>query len=181
MKTDCFTALVEQEEATREILKIVEENKSNIGSWRVSKRGDMTLPFETLQVKQLTTPKVAKPVSRNVPVQDEWNTDELCDLFVEHRRVMVRAEYAGCGKSYACKAMEKRGLKVLFVCPTNKLVQNNRENGVTLNQFFGVGMSEDGGLTRVSKFDDSPYQVVVFDEIYFASVRMLAKTKRSAS
>ena len=134
-KTDCFTVLVEQEDSTREISETSEDQVSKIGSWRVSKRGDVTLPFETLQVKQLTTPKVAKAVRRNVPVQDEWNTDELCDLFSEHRRVMVRAEYAGCGKSYACKAMEKRGLRVLFVCPTNKLVQNNRENGVTLNQF----------------------------------------------
>ena len=67
---------------------------------------------------------------------------------------------------------------MLFVCPTNKLVQNNRENGVTLNQFFGVGMSEDGGVTRISKFDDKPFDVIVFDEIYFASVRMLAKIKR---
>ena len=53
---------------------------------------------------------------------------------------MVRAEYVGCGKSYACKEMEKRGHKVLFVCPTNRLSQNNKENGVTLNRFFSVGM-----------------------------------------
>jgi hypothetical protein len=52
---------------------------------------------------------------------------------------MVRAEYAGCGKSYACKEMEKRGHKVLFVCPTNRLSQNNKENGVTLHRFFSVG------------------------------------------
>jgi hypothetical protein len=91
---------------------------------------------------------------------------------------MIRAVFAGSGKSFACKAMEQRGHKVLFVCPTNKLVQNNRESGVTLNQFFGVGFSEDGGVTRMSKFDDKPYDVIVFDEIYFASVRMLAKVKR---
>ncbi len=46
------------------------------------------------------------------------------------------AEYLGCGKSFARKAMEKRGHKVLFVCPTNKLAQNRRQNGVALNQFF---------------------------------------------
>jgi hypothetical protein len=73
--------------------------------------------------------------------------------------------------------MEQRGHKVLFVCPTNKLVQNNRENGVTLNHFFGVGISEDG-RQKISKFDDKPYDTIVFDEIYFASVRMLAKIRR---
>jgi hypothetical protein len=110
-------------------------------------------------------------------VENEWDSNELCDLFEAKRRVMVRAEFAGCGKSFACKSMEQRGHKVLFVCPTNKLVQNNRENGVTLNHFFGVGMCE-AAADRISKFDDSKYDVIVFDEIYFASVRMLAKIKR---
>ena len=40
---------------------------------------------------------------------------------------MVRAEYAGCGKSYACTEMEKRGHKELFVCPTNRLSQKNKK------------------------------------------------------
>jgi len=188
VKTDCFTIKADQENSAMEILAKDEDSirplavspfgASKIGSWRVSKRGDMTLPYENLQVKQLLKPQITHPKSTEHPVQNEWNTDELCDLFVKHRRVMVRAEFAGCGKSHACKAMEQKGFKVLFVCPTNKLVQNNRENGTTLNQFFGVGLSEDGGLTRISKFDDSPYQVIVFDEIYFASIRMLAKIKR---
>ena len=69
---------------------------------------------------------------------------------------MVRAEYTGCGKSFACKAMEKRGHKVLFVCPTNKLAQNNNENGITLHNFSGIGMHAD---RMVSKFDASDYDV----------------------
>ena len=38
-------------------------------------------------------------------------------------------------------------------------------------------MTEDKNQ-RISKFDDSPYNVIVVDEIYFANVRMLAKIKR---
>ena len=30
----------------------------------------------------------------------------------------------------------------------------------------------------MSKFDDKPYDVIFFDEIFLASVRMLAKVKR---
>ena len=89
---------------------------------------------------------------------------------------MVRAEFAGCGKSFACKAMETRGRKVLLVCPTDKVAQNNIENGVTLNAFFAVGMTDDA-TQRMAKFDDSGYDVIVFDEVYFANVNMLAKTK----
>ena len=73
--------------------------------------------------------------------------------------------------------MGKLKHKVLFVCPTNKLTQNSKENGVTLNKFFSIGMTEDSNLAR---FDDSPYDVIVFDEIYFANVRMLARIKKYA-
>ena len=174
VKTDCFVIEAKAEAKARELLTF----DKGIGTWRVSKTEDIIFPSDSLQVKPLTDVPVVNHVSRNLEVNDEWNVNELCDMFEANRRVMVRAVFAGSGKSFACKAMEERGHKVLFVCPTNKLVQNNRESGVTLNQFFGVGMSEDGGVTRMSKFNDKPYDVIVFDEIYFASVRMLAKVKR---
>ena len=87
---------------------------------------------------------------------------------------MVKAEYAGCGKSYACKEMKKVGHKVLFVCPTNCLSQNNKENGVTLHKFFVVGMKDDD---IVAKFDDCDYDVIVFDEFYFVGIQMLTKNQ----
>ena len=37
----------------------------------------------------------------------------MCDMFETKRRVMVMAEFAGRGKTYACKAMELRGHQVL--------------------------------------------------------------------
>ena len=37
-------------------------------------------------------------------------------------------------------------------------------------------MTEDA-TQKMAKFDDSGYDVIVFDEIYFANVRMLAKIK----
>ena len=43
--------------------------------------------------------------------------------------------------------------------------------------FFSVGMTDDA-TQRMSKFDDSAYDTIVFDEIYFANVQMLAKIKR---
>ena len=90
---------------------------------------------------------------------------------------MVRADLPGSGKSYACKSMERLGHKVLFVVPTNKLAQNNKDNGVTLNHFFGVGMSSD---QKMAKFDDSDFDTIIFDEIYFANIRMLARIQKYA-
>ena len=101
--------------------------------------------LDDIEIKHLET--------NELTVTDEWNTDEMLDHFEQQKRVMVRAEFAGCGKSSACKAMEKRGHKVLFVRQTNKLAQNNNENGVTLNTCFGVGTTEDA-TQKMAKFYD---------------------------
>ena len=50
---------------------------------------------------------------------------------------------------------------MLFVCPTSKLASNYGDNGCTINRFFFIGMTEDSEMAR---FDDSPYETIVFDE-----------------
>ena len=75
---------------------------------------------------------------------------------------MIRAEYAGSGKSFTCEHMLHRGHKVLFVCPTNVLAKKYDENGITLHKFFSIGMMGD---SKIAKFDDRPYDTIVFDEI----------------
>jgi len=173
VKTDCFTIPPESLDKAQEILSF----DQGIGSWRVSKTEDIIYPFENLTRTQLGDIEFKHLETQDLAVSNEWDVGEMCDHFEQRKRVMIRAEFAGCGKSYACKAMETRGHKVLFVCPTNKLAQNNGENGVTLNTFFAVGMTDDA-TQRMSKFDDSLYDVIVFDEIYFANIQMLAKIKR---
>ena len=92
---------------------------------------------------------------------------------------MVRADLPGSGKSYACEHMTKRDHNVMFVTPTNKLVQKYGVNGVTLNKFFGICINKTSDDKKtMSKFDDSEYDVIVFDEIYFSCVQKLAKIKR---
>ena len=172
-KKDCFTIPSGDEPLARTRLSFEE----GIGSWRVSKTDDIIFPFDNLKCVELEDIEFSHLVTQELASTDEWKTDEMCDHFEQQRRVMVRAEFAGWGKSYACKAMEARGHKVLFVCPTNQLAQNNKENGVALNTFFAVGLTDDA-TQRMNKFDDSKYDVLVFDEIYFANVRMLAKIKR---
>ncbi len=58
---------------------------------------------------------------RPIILQDKYDVDTICRHLEERRRIMIRAEFVGCGESYACKQMQKRGHKVLFVCPTEKL------------------------------------------------------------
>ncbi|MEY3715084.1 MAG: hypothetical protein RJB59_887, partial [Actinomycetota bacterium] len=162
VKTDCFTIKADDLEKTKSLLDF----NNGFGSWRLSKTEDIIYPYEKIMIKQCQTYSPIIPTKNDIKITNEWDTDEICEQFEKHKRVMVRAEYAGCGKSYACKAMEKRNHKVLFVCPTNKLVQNNRENGITLNMFFGVGILKVKGLFRKLRKLALRYGgvVVFFDE-----------------
>ncbi len=71
--------------------------------------------------------------------------------------------------------MSELGYKVLFVVPTNRLRQERTLDSITLNQFFSVGVS--GNDPERKGFDDSGYNVVVLDEIYFTSIGVLARVK----
>ena len=67
---------------------------------------------------------------------------------------------------------------MLCVCPSNVLAQKyctqDLKSGVTLNELFGIGLSDN---TKIEKFDDSNFDVIVFDEIYMASISMLKRIK----
>ena len=54
---------------------------------------------------------------------------------------------------------------------------NTKITGITLNKFFGFGLTEN---TKITKFDDSDYQVIVFDEIFFYTPSILARIKNIA-
>ena len=69
--------------------------------------------------------------------------------------------------------LKRWGYNVLFVVPTNVLVQKYNE-AATINDFFGFGI--DGNM-KVCKFDDSSYDVIAFDEILFSDVSNLRRIK----
>jgi hypothetical protein len=159
-----------------------------VGEWRVSK--ELFKPLEQqdyVVVENEVQPfEETNTTANRIELKDEWDVNELCEHLLEHKRVMIRAKFPGSGKSYACEHLAKAGHKVLFVCPTNRLAQKYKQHGVTANKFFGIGFKkgEDGDVEEsksefmVRTFDHSDYNIIAFDEIYFSSVRMLAKIKR---
>jgi hypothetical protein len=159
VKTDAFTIKPEDLEIATSCLHF----SKDIGGWRHAKDDDIKLPSENYQYKFNTEIPITRPAFERVELLDEWDADKMCRIFEEKKRVIVRANLPGSGKSYACEQMKKRGHKVLFVCPTNKLVQKYKEDGVTLNKFFSIGINP---RAKMAKFDDSNYDVIVFDEIY---------------
>ena len=83
---------------------------------------------------------------------------------------MLRAKYAGSGKSFIGKHLQKMGYNTLFVVPENMLKQDIDCDAETLNTFFSIPVSKGDRLPR---YDYSPYQVIVFDKIYMSSPYIL--------
>ncbi|MFM7979362.1 MAG: hypothetical protein ACKPKO_08615, partial [Candidatus Fonsibacter sp.] len=108
VKTDAFTIRQSQLETARGLLNW----EDGIGSWRLNKTEDIKFPIdETLMaLKENSLVQIHEHVARNVAltIQDEYDTDKLCGYVEEHNRIMIRAEYGGCGKSDTCKSMGTR-------------------------------------------------------------------------
>ena len=108
-----------------------------------------------------------------ISINNEWDVNELYDKIVEHKHVIIRAAMPGSGKSYACEYFKEKGHKILFVCPTNVLVQKYRLKGidaVTVDKFFSISMCPN---VKLKRFNHSNYDTVIFDEIYFLDMRKL--------
>ena len=79
---------------------------------------------------------------------------------------------------------------MLFVVPTNQMSQEKECDAITLNNFFSIPMekgeekpvetqsvSSAGEQGSLPVFDHSPFNVVVFDEVYMANVYILNKIR----
>ena len=138
---------------------------SEIGDWRWSDK--FNFPHKPFCKQQSKLCDITEYYNMTGEVKDEWNTDEIIDEHIlNNKRLMIRAEFAGSGKSYICKHIQNRGYKVLFVVHSNELGQQCGCEWATINKFFSISFGDE----RLTKFDYSVYDVIVFDEIYFHNV-----------
>jgi len=170
VKTDALTILKSDLPKAKELLNFKHER----GAWRVQE--NFALPCGEVKVEDnfyFAIKNICKKIEQTrIEIPDEWNSNHIAEEIIEHKRVLIRARYPGSGKTYSCQEIEKLGYTVLFVCPTNVGAQKN--NGITMNQFFGVGLSEN---TKMERFNDNPYDCIVFDEIYMCDIQMLTRIK----
>ena len=87
---------------------------------------------------------------------------------------MIRGLFAGTGKSYICQRMINRNYKVVFICPTHRLLQEFEGEAMTINKFFGISF----GDSKPEPFDYSYYDVIAFDEIYFSNLNVYWRIKQ---
>ena len=174
VKTDAFTVDADKIELVKSLLKF----DNNMGSWRVSNTDDIAYPKQKLIKKLNIKIKIPKYEINILDVKDEYDRVAICQLLEEHKQVMIKANTPGCGKSYICEGMVDLGYNVIFICPTNKLVQkyeaaNNKITSVTINKFFNIKM----GDVKLKSFDYSEFNVFIFDEIYCNDVHIINRIK----
>ena len=97
---------------------------SKIGKWRVSKTKGINLPISNFIKKEASEIKFSEYTNNHIDltIEEEYDTDKLCDIFESKKRIMIRADLPGSGKSYSCESLTQRGYDVLFGCPTNVLM-----------------------------------------------------------
>ena len=170
VKTDAFTISQNDEEKAKEILKT---EQGGIGNWRISKDEGVLLPSEMYEPKTNEAVGIATPKNVELKIQDEYDMPDIIGKITQAKHVMIRAKYAGSGKSYICERMGEMGMRVLFVCPTNKLVQKYGKEAVTVNKFFGIAVGEE----KLEQMNYSKYDVIVFDEVYFNGLGVLNRIR----
>ena len=103
VKTDAFTIRQAQLETAMELLH-----------WeRLNTTEDIQFPIEVslmdLKENRLIQIHEHNTQSTNLTIEDEYNTDKLCGYIEEHQIMMTKAEFGGCGKSFACKVHGDEG------------------------------------------------------------------------
>lgn len=154
VKTDAFHVAKKDVRKARRILQF----GSEAGQWRVeNKKVNYVEDTYTWKYNELVKIPIFK--SERVDIEDEWDTQAICEKIIRRKRMMIRAKYAGSGKSFIGKHLQKMGYETLFVVPQNMLKQEIECDAVTLNTFFSVAVG--GG--KLPPYDYSGFQVIVFD------------------
>eukprot|EP00438_Fugacium_kawagutii_P014503 Skav208988 [mRNA] locus=scaffold395:76378:79443:- [translate_table: standard] len=172
VKTDAFVINSDELERAKEIL----EFHKGIGGWRADKRNE-EIKIPTVRYEVVRNEKVEIPIfeCKELHIRDEYDTHNIIEEhIIPSKHVIIRGELPGTGKSYICQKMVEKGYNVIFVCPTNKLLQSFEGDAVTVNKFFGIGF----GTVKLDEFDFSEFDVIVFDEVYFSNLNVYSKMKQ---
>lgn len=86
---------------------------------------------------------------------DEHDTDNIIEEITSTNPMMIRGELPGTGKKLFAPKHDRTCYNLIFVCPTNKLLQAFEGDALTVNQFFGINF----GDAELEPCDYSDYDV----------------------
>ena len=144
-----------------------------IGNWRVS-TSRINYPTEKYKFKYNKLIQIPLQENEALDVIDEWDTEAVCKQIIPNSPCMIRAKFAGSGKSYIGQYLNKMGYNVLFVVPHNRLSQEIEGKATTLNMFFSIPVNKGDDLPC---FDHSDYNVIFFDEIFMSNIYIYNKIR----
>jgi hypothetical protein len=107
-----------------------------------------------------------------VEINNEFDKNEINQVFERNRKTMIKGLYAGVGKTTSVK---NYGHNTLFISPYNKLCQNLRKDGfdaITLNKLLGVYV-DGNSYAKKCDYDITDYDSICFDEIMLYSPKEL--------
>ena len=146
---------------------------SEIGQWKVEADKKVTYPKDEYKYRYNTLTKIPLMKNDTISIDDEWDTRSICEKILKvNAPVIIKAKYAGSGKSYIGEYFAQMNKQVLFVMPNNRQLQEKLCDGLeatTYNKFFSIAVDsdEDG---KLPKFDYSMYDVIVFDEVFMVNI-----------
>ena len=147
--------------------------EKGMGNWRVP---DTPVHFPPKKSKFSYNKLIPIPTQENesLDVVNEWETEDICKQIIESNPCMIRAKFAGSGKSFVGTYFKKLGYNVLFVVPHNRLSQEIEGEATTLNTFFRIPVNKGDELPA---FDHSAYDVIFFDEIFMSNIFIYNKIR----
>ena len=116
VKTDAFTILRKDLQKAMKLLKFGKD----IGDWK-GVLNNFGFPHRQYEMQQNEPIEIPEVVNERIVLKDEWDSKEAVEKVLEHKHVLIKALFAGSGKSHIPKQIQDK--KILFVTPTNNLNQ----------------------------------------------------------
>ena len=170
IKTDCL--FLDADVCQRD-LKHLFKFHEGVGGYKFEE--GKRVPESVIEIDENWLDDVHSFERREIEIKDEYDIDEIVSKVEDVKNCGVVGVDAGTGKStMVINYCKTKGLRCLFVCPWNTLVQEHLMNGVdamTCSQLFGI-RTDEWSKKRFPDLSDK-YDVICFDEIMINNLSML--------
>ena len=141
-----------------------------IGQWKVEEEKHINFPADEYKYKFNEFIKIDKIENEEVKVEDEWDTDAICEKLEVRNPCLIKGKYPGTGKLYIAEHFGKLGKSVCMVVPNNRQLQEKETEATTYNKFFSVAVDAN---EKLPAYDYEPYDVICFDEVYMCNMYII--------
>ena len=103
VKTDAFTILRKDLQKAMKLLKFGKD----IGDWK-GILNNFGFPHQQYEMKQNEPIEIPEVVTERIMLHDEWDSKEAVEKVLEHKHVLIKALFAGSGKSHIPKQIQDK-------------------------------------------------------------------------